>query len=88
MRVSTAVKVAIRTYFACARGFEPEIYTRLMDINRNKDSIPYSVCGIDFSDINPDIYVWHPFEVFSVETLLVYIDTLIDDIIAETIGEK
>ncbi len=80
MLVSKAIKVAIRHHFGGARGFEQEIYTRLMDINADN-------CDKGFSDINPDIYVWPPFKDYPIETILMSVDRLIDDIIAETIGE-
>jgi hypothetical protein len=83
MRVSTAVKVAIRQYFACARGFEQQVYDLLMGTNLTVDIQTVDFCGID-----SNIHVYYPYENFTVETLLNCVDSLIDDIIAETIGEK
>jgi hypothetical protein len=82
MRVSTAVKVAIRQYFGGVRGFEQQVYDLLMDLDSEIDML-----DVDFSGINPDIYVWEPVETFTVERLLICVDALINDVIAETIGE-
>ena len=82
MKVSTAVKVAIRYHFACVRGFEQQVYDLLMDTNLNVDIQTVDFCGID-----SNIHVYYPFENFTVETILNCVDLLIDDIIAETKGE-
>jgi hypothetical protein len=53
-----------------------------MDTNLNVDIQTVDFCGID-----SNIHVYYPFENFTVETILNCVDALIDDIIAETIGE-
>jgi hypothetical protein len=82
MKVSKAVNVSVRVYFACVRGFEQQVYDLLMDTNLTVDIQTVDFCGID-----SNIHVYYPFENFTVETILNCIDALIDDIIAETIGE-
>lgn len=82
MNVSTAIKIAIRVYFANSRGFEKQIYDLLTDQN-----VRANIQTVDFSDINADIYVYYPFEDFTIDALLNCVDALIDDIIAEISGE-
>jgi hypothetical protein len=78
MKNSKVVNVAIRHYFGNARGFEQEIYNLLMELDSDIELL-----DIDFYDIDSNIYIWGPFEDFTVERLLICIDGLVDDIIAE-----
>lgn len=78
MRVTTAIEIAIRVYFANCRGFEKQIYDLLTDKDLDAD-----IQTIDFSDIYANIYVYYPFEGFTVETILNCVDALVNDIIVE-----
>lgn len=81
MRISKAIKIAIRTYFGNAAGFEFEIYNRLCETNED------AVMDIDFSDIGPDIYVSTFVEDFDVDQLQAAVGQLVNNIVAEFSGE-
>lgn len=85
MLVSKAIKIAIRYHFGGAAGFEPEIYNKLLEL---ADNNPFDIIdSVNFQDINPDIYVWEPFEDMTNSTFMGSIDSLVDDIVAEFSGE-